>query len=126
MFANYKIYPVIAAIDVERAKRWYAEKLGLQPTKDVAGELIYELPNGSMFLLYETSSAGTAKNTIAVWDVDDLEAVMTDMRRRGVVFEEYDFPGMKTVNGIVDYGETRGAWFTDSEGNVLALNQWKT
>ena len=126
MFANFKVYPMIAVIDIERARRWYAEKLGLQPTRDVEGELIYQLENGTGFGLYQTPAAGTAKNTVAVWDVDDLDAVMAAMRARGVVFEEYDFPGLKTVNGVVSFGDTRGAWFKDSEGNILALNEWIT
>ena len=123
MFANFKIYPVLAAVDIERARRWYADKLGLQPTKDIQGELLYEL-HGSSFLLYPTSAAGTAQNTVAAWDVDNLEAVMSELRERGVVFEEYDAPDFKTVNGIADFGQARGAWFKDSEGNILALNQW--
>jgi hypothetical protein len=68
------------------------------------------------------------------WEVDDLEAVVAELRRRGVVFEEYDLPGLKTVNGIAEVegnypsrggvGE-RAAWFRDSEGNVLGIGQAK-
>src|SRR5579871_6557530 len=102
MFTNYKIQPMIAASDIERAKRWYSEKLGLEPDKDMGGELLYHLSSGSAFGIYETPSAGSAKNTVAVWDVDDLEAAMAYMRGRGVVFEEYDTPDFKTTNGIID------------------------
>ena len=122
MLAKFPMHPIIAAVDIERARRWYAEKLGLTPTQDNEGELVYDL-NGSSFLLYETPSAGTAQNTVAGWDVDDLDAVMAALRARGVVFEEYDFPGLKTVNGVFGFGDSRGAWFKDSEGNIFALNQ---
>ena len=59
----------------------------------------------------------------AGWDVDDLDAVMADLRQRGVVFEEYDYPEFKTVNGVVNFGDSRGAWFKDSEGNIFSLNE---
>jgi catechol 2,3-dioxygenase-like lactoylglutathione lyase family enzyme len=122
MLANLKLHPVLAAVDIERARRWYAEKLDLHPIKDNQGELIYEVA-GERFLMYETPSAGTAKNTVAGWDVDDLDAVMADLRQRGVVFEEYDYPEFKTVNGVVNFGDSRGAWFKDSEGNIFSLNE---
>ena len=122
MLAKFKMHPVLAAIDIERARRWYAEKLGLNPIQDNQGELIYEAA-GERFMIYETPSAGTAQNTVAGWDVDDLDAVMVELRQRGVVFEEYDYPEFKTENGVVNFGDSRGAWFKDSEGNILALNQ---
>jgi catechol 2,3-dioxygenase-like lactoylglutathione lyase family enzyme len=122
MLTHSKLHPVLAAVDIDRARQWYAEKLGLNPIRDNQGELIYEI-DGARFMIYETPSAGTARNTVAGWDVDDLDAVMVDLRGRGVVFEEYNYPDFKTVNGILDFGDSRGAWFKDSEGNILALNQ---
>jgi catechol 2,3-dioxygenase-like lactoylglutathione lyase family enzyme len=122
MLAKLKLHPVLAAVDIERARHWYAEKLDLHPIQDNQGELIFEV-DGERFLMYETPSAGTAKNTVAGWDVDDLDAVMTDLRQRGVAFEEYDDPEFKTVNGVVNFGDSRGAWFKDSEGNIFSLNE---
>ena len=122
MLAKLKLHPVLAAVDIERARRWYAEKLDLHPIMDNGGELIFEV-DGARFLMYETPSAGTAKNTVAGWDVDDLDAVMVHLRERGVVFEEYDYPDFKTINGVLDFGDSRGAWFKDSEGNIFSLNQ---
>jgi catechol 2,3-dioxygenase-like lactoylglutathione lyase family enzyme len=122
MLAHSKMHPVLSAVDIERARRWYAEKLGLHPIKDNQGELIYEV-DGARFLLYETPSAGTARNTVAGWDVDDLDVVMADLRQRGVVFEEYNSPDFRTVNGVINFGDSRGAWFKDSEGNIFALNE---
>ncbi len=122
MFAHYSSRAVIAATDLERARRWYAEKLGLHPLREQAQGLLYAT-GGSEFFLYQTGAAGTAQNTVAEWEVDDLEAVMADLRSRGVVFEEYDYPDFKTVNGIGMLGNDRAAWFKDSEGNYLALSQ---
>ncbi|MEP7294532.1 MAG: VOC family protein, partial [Chloroflexota bacterium] len=110
------------AQDIERARRWYAEKLGLSPLREEAQGLLYAT-GGSQFFLYQTATAGTAQNTVAEWDVDDLEAVMADLRGRGVVFEEYDYPDFKTVNAIATLGNDRAAWFKDSEGNFIALSQ---
>lgn len=122
MLASYNIRAVIAASDIERARQWYAEKLELHPIREEAGGLFYAT-GASQFFLYETRTAGTAQNTVAEWEVDDLETVMADLRARGVVFEEYDFPDFKTVNGIAMLGSARAAWFRDSEGNFLALSQ---
>jgi predicted enzyme related to lactoylglutathione lyase len=115
----------LAASDVERARRWYEEKLGLKPYESWPDELLRFRVGPSSFSIYKTASAGTAKNTVAVFDVADLRAEVAAMRARGVVFEEYDFGGGdKTVDGIIESDDGGlNAWFTDSEGNVLALAQ---
>jgi len=120
MLKNFNIYPTIPASDLERARAFYAAKLELTPMRDTPAGLYYEVGT-STFLLYPTQFAGTAQHTVAGWEVDDLETVMAHLRARGVVFEEYDYPELKTVNGIATFGTQRGAWFKDSEGNILAL-----
>jgi catechol 2,3-dioxygenase-like lactoylglutathione lyase family enzyme len=122
MLANSTIRAVIAATDLDRAQRWYAEKLDLRPLRQEAQGLLYQL-GSSQFFLYQTPTAGTAQNTVAEFEVADIEAEMADLRRRGVIFEEYDYPDFKTVNGIAMLGSDRAAWFKDSEGNYLALAQ---
>jgi catechol 2,3-dioxygenase-like lactoylglutathione lyase family enzyme len=116
--------------DLNRARRWYAEKLGLQPTEEREGGLRYVCAAGVFCLFASTgSSAGTF--TQMAFNVDDIDAVVAELRGRGVVFEEYGIPGLPMVDGIVDVpgnypskgtGE-RGAWFRDSEGNLLGLGQ---
>lgn len=122
MLTSFNIRAVIAAADIARARQWYAEKLELHPLREEAGGLFY-VSGAAQFFLYETRTAGTAQNTVAEWEVDDIEAVMAHLRARGVVFEEYDYPEFKTVNGIAMLDKTRAAWFRDSEGNFLALSQ---
>jgi catechol 2,3-dioxygenase-like lactoylglutathione lyase family enzyme len=122
MLGRFHIRTTIPAGDLDRARRFYAEKLGLQPASEAGDGLVYELP-GSSFLLYPTSYAGTAQHTIAEWMVEDLDAVMAEMRSRGAVFEDYDYPTLKTVNGVADIEGQRVAWFKDSEGNILALTE---
>ena len=117
---------VLAAHDIARARAWYAEKLGLEPaiSLDEMGTDIYVI-NGAQVTIYQTPSAGTARSTALALVVTDLKATMTELRSRGVVFEDYDIEdGPKTVDGVAA-DETGGAaaWFTDSEGNIVNLVQ---
>ena len=116
--------------DLARARGFYSEKLGLEPTEERPGGLRYRCGSGS-FALFESAGAASGTHTQMAWEVPDIEATVAALRKRGVVFEEYDLPGLKTVNGIATVtgnypskgvGE-RGAWFRDSEGNVLGLGQ---
>jgi catechol 2,3-dioxygenase-like lactoylglutathione lyase family enzyme len=123
MLSNSRIIPTVPAADIDRARAWYEEKLGLKPSQERPDGLMYDCGEGSQFLLYPTSFAGTAQNTLVAWRVGDIQAEMSDLRGRGVVFEEYDFPGLKTVDGVADVEGLKGSWFKDSEGNTLALAQ---
>jgi predicted enzyme related to lactoylglutathione lyase len=120
------LYASLPAHDIERAKRWYEEKLGLTPALSLgpAGE-IYSA-GGSQFLLYQTPAAGTGKQTVGAFIVPDLDATMQELRSNGVTFEDYDLgdQGPTTENGVArDPSGGASAWFTDSEGNILAVTQ---
>jgi len=123
MLKNYPIVPYIPAKDVARARKFYEGKVGLVPREEVAGGVVYECGNDSWIFLYPSAGAGTSKASQAFWQVKDLEAEVAELRARGVVFEEYDMPGLKTVNGIATAGGSKAAWFKDSEGNILAVIQ---
>jgi len=120
LFAN------IPAHDLERAVRWYDEKLGLRPLMDlgISGQL-YQT-GGASWLIYQTAAAGTGKHTVAGWVVPSIDDAMRDMRARGVVFEEYDMgdQGPTTENGVAR-GPDGGAaaWFKDSEDNILSITE---
>jgi catechol 2,3-dioxygenase-like lactoylglutathione lyase family enzyme len=122
MLENYHVVPSFPAADLGRAARFYTEKLGFTPISRNAAVVEFRSAS-SKFGVYKTDYAGTAQHTLAAWEVDDIEEVVDELRSRGVVFEEYDFPELKTVGGIADMGSQRGAWFKDSEGNILALAQ---
>ena len=117
--------------DLDRARRWYAEKLGLEPAEEREGGLRYECASG-VFCLFASTGASDGAFSQLAFDVDDIEAEVAELRARGVVFEEYDAPGLRTVDGIADIdgnypskggkGE-RAAWFRDSEGNMLGMGQ---
>jgi catechol-2,3-dioxygenase len=123
MLSDSEIYAVLPASDLARARGFYKDTLGLEPTEERSDGLIYQTKGGPKFLLYETQFAGTAQNTAMNFVTDDLDAEMADLRSRGVTFEEYDFPGLKTENGVAEYDGGRGAWFKDSEGNILAVGE---
>jgi hypothetical protein len=91
------------------------------PAKDPGG-IIYR-SGDSYFSLYPTEFAGTAQHTLGAFMVADVEAAVAELRGKGVSFEEYDLPGLKTVNGIAELGGSKGAWFKDPEGNILSVVQ---
>ena len=122
MLDRFPVHGTLPAADLARARVWYEEKLGLTPVREDEVGLWFELA-GSRLLLYETSAAGTARNTAAEWLVQDLDAVKAELERRGVVFEEYDFPGLKTEGGVATIGNHKSAWFKDSEGNTLSIDE---
>jgi hypothetical protein len=108
---------------VTRARRFYEEKVGLKPTRELAGGVVYEFANHTSCFLYPTPNAGTSKASQAFWEVADVEREVADLRARGVTFEDYDTPGLKTVNGIATAGGAKAAWFKDTEGNTMAIIQ---
>ena len=113
----------IPASDIDRARRWYSEKLGLEPAQDGDEGLTYETGKGTGFLLYPSQFAGTNQATAMGWSVTDFDAEVAEMRGRGVTFEDYDFPEFKTENGIMTMPNgMQAAWFKDSEGNILAID----
>lgn len=126
MFENSPLQPVLPVADIQRAKAWYSDKLGLEPSMEDEdrGMAIYQHA-GSMFLLYTTDQAGTNQATAAGFIVDEFDDAVDQLRERGVTFEEVDFgEGAKTVDGVLtaEDGAGKSVWFKDSEGNVLAMS----
>ncbi|HEX6468180.1 MAG TPA: VOC family protein [Streptosporangiaceae bacterium] len=131
MLSRSRVAARLPAQDLQRARAFYADKLGLEPIDERPGGLLYEC-GGCHFALFASAGAAAGTHTQMAWTVDDIDAVVAGLRARGVVFEEYDGPGLKTVDGIAhvtgNYPSTgavaeRGAWFRDSEGNLLAIGQ---
>ncbi|MGA4542544.1 VOC family protein [Uniformispora flossi] len=123
MIADAPLTAVVPVTDRARAVAFYRDKLGIAVKEERAEDVTFTC-GGTQFSMYETPYGGQAQHTLASWKVDDLDAAMKDLRGRGVVFEDYDFPGLKTVNGVAESPEGgRAAWFRDSEGNVLCVAQ---
>ncbi|GAC1514580.1 MAG: glyoxalase/bleomycin resistance/dioxygenase family protein [Pseudarthrobacter sp.] len=124
MLKDSALMAVLPAKDINRAKDFYRDKLGLESADALEEDsLLYKCGNGTSFLVYQTDNAGSAKNTQMGWETDNLEQELEDLRSRGVVFEDYDFPGLKTENGVAANDWGKSAWFLDSEGNILVLTQ---
>jgi catechol 2,3-dioxygenase-like lactoylglutathione lyase family enzyme len=106
------------------APAFYSDKLGLEQTEGSVedGYLVYRAGEGTSLLLFESDSPKKSDNTGATFEVDDLEQEMTRLRKKGIEFEEYDLPGIKTVNGVAE-GMGKNAWIKDPDGNVLALHE---
>jgi len=123
MLSSSPIVPYIPVADVERARKFYEEKIGLTPKEVYAGGVIYECGGGTWVFMYPSPGAGTSKASTAFWAVEDVEKEVAELKSRGVVFEEYDMPQMKTENSIATGGGAKTAWFKDSEGNIMAISQ---
>jgi catechol 2,3-dioxygenase-like lactoylglutathione lyase family enzyme len=131
MLSEARVATRLPAADLERARRFYAERLGLEPSEERPGGLLYRCASG-VFALFASAGGPSGTHTQMGFEVDDLDAVVAALRARGVVFEEYDVPGLRTVDGITEVegnypskggkGE-RAAWFRDSEGNLLGIGQ---
>jgi len=131
MLANARVATRLPAQDLDRARRFYSDKLGLEPTEERPGGLRYRLGSGE-FALYGSAGASPGTFTQMALEVDDLDAVVAELKRRGVEFEDVDVPGLETTDGIAEvdgnypsknsHGE-RAAWFRDSEGNLLGVGQ---
>jgi catechol 2,3-dioxygenase-like lactoylglutathione lyase family enzyme len=124
MLIDNQMIPTIPVSDLARARAWYQGKLGLTPVNEVPGQaLAYRTPAGQSLLLFISDDAGAVEHQLAAWRVDDVAAEVTELRGRGVRFEEYDEPDVRTVDGIAATPVGRAAWFKDSEGNVLTISQ---
>lgn len=122
MFADKAATAMIPAKDMERAKKWYEEKLGIRASEVMEYGARFALSGVNAFL-YPTEFAGTAKHTLLSFNTSDLLGDMAEMRKRGVTFEEYDLPNMKTEDGVAIWGDVKNAWCKDSEGNILGFVQ---
>ena len=110
--------------DVDRARTFYSESLGLDYTgTDDEGSAIYALEGGSTLVLLPRPDSRPSESTAMSFEVDDLAAEIGDLEQRGVVFEDYDLPGLRTVDHVAVMGSEQAAWFKDPDGNVLCLHQ---
>jgi catechol 2,3-dioxygenase-like lactoylglutathione lyase family enzyme len=122
MLSKLPIHATIPALDMNRAKKFYSDKLGFSPASEKPEGITYKCKDG-WFFLYPTQFAGTAQHTLAGWETDNIEKEVAELRSRGVKFEDYDYPNLKTVGGIATMGPNKAAWFKDSEGNILGITQ---
>jgi catechol 2,3-dioxygenase-like lactoylglutathione lyase family enzyme len=114
----------IPAADIQRARSFYADTLGLEPVAELEPDmLVYRTDGGTTFSVYKTEYAGQAGHTIAQWHVDDVVGEARALQAKGVALETYDMPGVTWDDGVADMGGMgKAAWFKDSEGNILCID----
>jgi predicted enzyme related to lactoylglutathione lyase len=120
MLVDNPVHTALPATDLERAKHFYAEKLGLSVERE-APEGVFFHSGNTRFLVFPSQGTPSGTHTQMGWTVDDIEAEVSDLKSSGVVFEEYDFEGFDRDKGIATTGPAKAAWFKDSEGNLLGL-----
>ncbi|MET0998203.1 MAG: VOC family protein [Marmoricola sp.] len=109
--------------DVDRAKEFYVEKLGLDFTgTNEEGSAVFDLAGGSSLMLLPRPGGTRSQATALSWAVDDVEQTVQELEAQGVAFEDYDLPGLKTVGHIATMEGEQAAWFCDPDGNVLCVH----
>ena len=121
MLSNAPVGPNIPTKNLEQARKYYSEVLGLEEAPaEEHGAALFKCGKGTMLMIYEKQNY-TPEHTLATWIVDDLDAEMAELRGRGVKFEDFDVPGARTTNQVGTSKTARMAWFKDPDGNTLAL-----
>ncbi|TMC26568.1 MAG: VOC family protein [Chloroflexi bacterium] len=123
MLKGARAQTALPAQDLDRAKAFYRDKLGLEPFDEDAGNVRFRVAGGNEFNVFRTMGAPSGTHTQMAFIVEDIVGEVKELKSRGVTFEEYDFPGLKTKDGIAEGGDARVAWFKDSEGNLLNIVQ---
>ena len=113
--------PMIAVKDIDRAKQFYADKLGLEPVEEFGGEVFMLRSGDTKLSVYKSEFAGTNKATLLTFDVDDIDAEVRELKDKGVSFEHYDVEGLKADGDIYSGEGMKTAWFKDPDGNILSL-----
>lgn len=121
MITDGAVRLTLPATDYERAKNFWGQQLGFEATDEDPGGIEYKAGQGTAFYVFPSSGKASGDHTQAAFEVSDLDATVADLRSRGVTFEEYDGPDLKTEDGIATMGPVRGAWFKDSEGNMIGV-----
>lgn len=123
MLANARIGANVPVSDLDQAIAFYEGKLGLVlfERSDEHAHARFAGVGETKLGIYRSGTAGQARHTLASFVVDDVRAVVDGLKRNGVVFEEYDLPGMKTEDGVATLGDTRAAWLKDQDGNILEI-----
>jgi predicted enzyme related to lactoylglutathione lyase len=125
MLQQSRAAAAIPASDLARAKNFYEGKLGLKPDTEINDDegVMYRCGDGTAFLVFKSTGSSNGSHTQLTLEVDDVDNEVGALRNNGVTFEEYDFPGLKTENGIAQMPDGRGGFFKDTEGNLIAIFQ---
>ena len=121
--ASSAVAVMLPVEDVDRARKFYEEKLGLKyDGQNMEGSAMFALDGGATLVLLPRPGGSRADSTAMSWAVDDVENEVSELESRGVTFEDYDTPDLKTVDHIASFGDFKSAWFLDPDGNVLCVH----
>ena len=122
MLASGKVHPTLPAVDLERARKFYEEKLGLRVLRiDPSPGVMFQDASGAAALYVYQRGATKAEHTAASFEVEDVEAEVKELKAKGVKFDIFDAPGVTWENDVATMGPIKGAWFKDTEGNILGV-----
>ncbi len=122
MSFSCRIAPTLPAINLDRARKFYENKLGLKPVSVSSSGIMYDCGAGTAVFLYQ-GNPSKAKHVVVAFEVENIKAQIESLKRKGVTFEEHNMPGIDTLASVAAFGPDKAAWFKDSEGNILALIQ---
>ena len=123
MLNKSEVYAMVAVKDLAKAKKFYKATLGLEIIDEMDFGIMFRSGQHSQLFVYPTPTVGTAKSTLATWEVEDIKAVTDELAKKDIEFEHYDYPGAKHEGPIHILFGMKSAWFKDPDGNVLGLNE---
>jgi catechol 2,3-dioxygenase-like lactoylglutathione lyase family enzyme len=122
MLGDANVKPMLPVKDLEVATKFYEEKLGLGRVDEAPGAAVVYRSGGGTLCVYRSEFAGTNKGTAALWEVEDVEGTVEELKAKGVAFEHYDnLPGLTRKDDVHLAGDFRVAWFKDPDGNILSI-----
>ncbi len=121
MLGNSKVQPMLPVKDLPSARKFYEETLGLTKVGEMSDEAVSFRSGGTTLVVYRSEFAGTNKGTAALWEVDDVDETVQELKEKGVKFEHYDLPGMTRKGDVHLGGPMKVAWFKDPGGNILSV-----
>ena len=125
MLGDHPIDVVLLATDLESSKEFYAGRLGLEILTESEEAITYRCGGDSQLAVTKSTTGTADEQTQASWRVNDLDAELAELRSRGVEIQEYDMPGLKTVDGVADIGFARMAWIVDPHKSALGIMELK-
>lgn len=121
MLGKANATPMIAVKDLDRARTFYEDTLGLETRDEIGGEVLTVKSGDTMISVYRSEFAGTNKATALTFDVDDIEGEVRELKDKGIFFEQYDMPGLERQGDLYVAQGMKTAWFKDPDGNILSL-----
>ncbi len=124
MLTTAPMTTILPVMDMSRARDFYENKLGMKPAGlKPDGKFVYDCGGGAVLALFPKEGGTKADHTAVSFLVSDIGAEIKALKSRGVTFEDYDFPGMRTIDHVCVLGSEKAAWFKDTEGNYLCIHE---